>query len=101
MNFYERVYEAVKRIPRGKAATYGMIAALCGSPRASRVVGAALHRNPDPEHIPCHRVVNRDGRLAEAFVFGGINVQRQLLESEGVTVGSDGRVDLKRFIWKV
>jgi methylated-DNA-protein-cysteine methyltransferase-like protein len=93
-DFFQRVYEAVKKIPKGKVCTYGAIALMAGNPRASRVVGYALHHNPDPEHIPCHRVVNRFGRLAPGFVFGGIEVQKKLLESEGVVVGEDGRVDL-------
>ncbi|HEY8389488.1 MAG TPA: MGMT family protein [Clostridia bacterium] len=93
-NFYQRVYDAVKRIPKGKVCTYGVIAFMAGSPRASRVVGYALHHNPDPQNIPCHRVVNRQGRLAPAFAFGGIQVQKQLLEHEGVKVSDDGYVDL-------
>lgn len=71
MSFYDVVYEQVKKIPHGKVATYGQIACLCGSPRASRAVGYVLHFNPDPEHIPCFRVVNRFGRCAPAFAFGG------------------------------
>ena len=59
MSFYDVVYEQVKKIPHGKVATYGQIACLCGSPRASRAVGYALHFNPDPKHVPCFRVVNR------------------------------------------
>ncbi len=91
-----RIYEAVKKIPKGKVATYGMVAAMAGNPRMSRAVGNALHRNPDPEHIPCHRVVNAKGELADAFVFGGPGVQQSRLEAEGVEV-NDGRVDLERF----
>ena len=98
MNFFERVYEAVCRIPRGKVATYGQIALLAGNPKASRVVGYALHVNPRPGVIPCHRVVNREGRLAPAFAFGGSDAQRLLLEGEGVEVGENG-VDLKRYLW--
>ena len=75
-NFYTRVYEAVSRVPHGKVATYGQIAALCASPRASRAVGYALHVNPLPGEIPCHRVVNRHGGLAPAFAFGGQEVQK-------------------------
>ena len=89
----------VKAIPKGKVATYGQIASLCGAPRAARVVGSALHRNPEPVIIPCHRVVNRFGRLAPEFAFGGKDEQRRLLESEGVEVGEDDTVDLKRFLW--
>lgn len=98
MSFYDRVYEAVCRIPKGKVATYGQIAMLAGSPRASRVVGYALHVNPKPGVIPCHRVVNREGRLAPSFAFGGTDAQQRLLEGEGVSV-QDGYVDLKRFGW--
>ncbi|MEF9864768.1 MAG: MGMT family protein, partial [Christensenellaceae bacterium] len=67
MNFYDKVYEAVQRIPKGKVASYGQIAAMAGNPRAARVVGYALHKNPQPYVIPCHRVVNRNGRLAPSF----------------------------------
>ena len=63
MSYYDTVYEIVKRIPRGKVATYGQIAAISGSPKASRAVGYALHFNPTPGVIPCHRVVNRNGGL--------------------------------------
>ena len=98
-NFYYNVYETVRKIPKGKVATYGQIAALCGAPKAARVVGTALHHNPEPVTIPCHRVVNRFGRLAPEFAFGGKDEQRRLLESEGVEVGEDDTVDLKRFLW--
>ena len=94
MSFYDKVYEQVLKIPKGRVATYGQIAALCGSPRASRAVGFALHANPMPGVIPCHRVVNRFGGLAPAFAFGGIEVQKRLLEEEGVLVGADNCVDL-------
>ena len=100
MNFFEKVYEAVKRIPKGKVATYGQIALLCGSPRAARQVGYALHVNPHPFIIPCHRVVNRFGALAPAFAFGGVEVQKALLEQEGVAV-DDGKVDLSKYLWKM
>ena len=59
MNTFEKIYEQVKRIPRGKVATYGQIALLAVNPRWSRVVGYALHSNPDPDTIPCHRVVTK------------------------------------------
>lgn len=99
MNFYESVYEYLKTIPKGKVVTYGMIAAAIGRPRASRQVGNALHRNPQPVVIPCHRVVNREGRLAPAFAFGGEQVQAELLRGEGVEV-INGCVDLLKYIWK-
>ena len=98
MNFFEKVYEAVKRIPKGKVATYGQIALLCGSPRAARQVGYALHVNPDPEGIPCYRVVDRFGSVSSAFAFGGGNRQIELLEADGIPC-PDGRVDLSRYCW--
>lgn len=91
-----RIYEAVKKIPRGKVATYGRIAELAGDRKMARAVGNALHNNPDPAGIPCHRVVNSKGLLAGGFAFGGVEVQAKRLEEEGVEV-ADGRVDLDRF----
>ena len=97
MTVFETIYEVVKTIPKGKVATYGQVAMLAGNPRWARVVGYALHVNPQPGVIPCHRVVNREGRVAPAFAFGGEDVQRQLLEAEGVTFEADGRVDLGKY----
>lgn len=98
-NTFQKVYDIVKHIPAGYVTTYGQIARLMGNPRMSRVVGYALHVNPEPGVVPCHRVVNRFGGLAEAFVFGGINRQRILLEQEGVKFREDGTVDLARHMW--
>lgn len=99
MSFYDKVYEVVERIPSGSVATYGQIARICGSPKASRAVGFALHANPRPEIIPCHRVVNRNGRLAPSFAFGGANAQKQLLEKEGICVSELNTVDLGKYLW--
>lgn len=99
MGAFERIYEVVCAIPKGKVATYGQVAALAGNPRWARVVGYALHNNPKPGVIPCHRVVNRNGETAAAFAFGGEDVQRSLLESEGVGFLADGRVDMTNFQW--
>ena len=99
MDSFSRIYDIVRRIPAGKVATYGQIACLAGNPNWSRVVGYALHVNPEPGVIPCHRVVNRFGETSRAFAFGGGDVQRALLEGEGVVFGTDGRVDLARFRW--
>lgn len=96
----KRIYEAVKKIPRGKVATYGQVAELAGDKKMARAVGNALHRNPDQEHIPCYRVVNAKGELAGAFAFGGANVQEQLLAADGILV-VDGRVDLERYGMKL
>ena len=95
---FELIYDVVKRIPKGKVATYGQIASLAGNKRWSRVVGYALHVNPDPEHIPCHRVVNRLGEVSKAFAFGGENQQIRLLENEGVMVEGN-RVNLDKYRW--
>lgn len=98
-NTFDRIYEVVKQIPYGKVATYGQVALLAGNPRWSRVVGYALHVNPDPDTIPCFRVVNRFGEPSAAFAFGGKNMQIMMLEAEGVEF-VDGRVDMQKFQWK-
>lgn len=97
MSFNKQVYEVVRRIPYGRVCTYGHIALLAGSPRASRIVGAAMARAP--EGLPCHRVLYRDGSLCCNDAFGGKEIQRQMLEAEGVSFLPDGRVDLKRCLW--
>ena len=99
MNSFEKIYGVVKRIPKGKVATYGQIALFAGNPHWSRVVGYALHVNPDPDGIPCFRVVNRFGKVSEAFAFGGENRQIELLRNDGVEVSDDGYVDLSKFLW--
>lgn len=97
MNTFEKIYEVVKSIPKGRVATYGQVALLAGNPRWARVVGYALHFNPDPTYIPCHRVVNREDKVAPGFAFGGEGVQRQLLELEGIVFETDGRIDLEKY----
>lgn len=92
----KRIYEAVKKIPKGRVATYGQVAAMAGNERMSRAVGNALHRNPDPDNIPCYRVVNAKGELAGAFAFGGDEVQADLLRGDNIEV-VNGRVDLKKY----
>lgn len=98
-NTFSLIYEEVKKIPKGRVASYGYIAKKLGRPRLSRVVGYALHVNPDPETIPCHRVVTRDGRVSEAFAFGGSNKQIELLKEEGVKI-EDGKVDMSVYALK-
>ena len=95
---FELIYEVVKQIPKGNVATYGQVAALAGNKKWSRVVGYALHVNPDPKHIPCHRVVNRLGEVSKAFAFGGENRQITLLEEEGIILDGN-RVDLTKYRW--
>ena len=88
----KKIYETVKQIPKGCVATYGQVAEMAGNPRMSRAVGNALHKNPDPEHIPCYRVGNFRGELSGAFAFGGKDVQKKLLEADGIEV-VNGTVD--------
>jgi len=101
--FSDRVYEVVRQIPEGKVATYGLVARLMGRPQSARYVGFALRRNPEPwtdgRGTPCHRVVFRDGGLCEGFAFGGPEVQRALLEAEGVFFADETHVDLERNLW--
>ena len=93
----EKVYAFLKTVPKGKVVTYGQIACFLGNKNLSRVVGNILHRNPDPENIPCHRVVNRKGELSRAYAFGGREAQRARLEQEGVRFEPDGTVDLEKY----
>ena len=99
MSVFDRIYDVVRRIPKGCVATYGQVALLAGNPRWARVVGYALHNNPMPGVIPCHRVVDRYGHTAESFAFGGGGVQRQLLEDEGIVFEADGHIDLGKYGW--
>lgn len=102
-DFSDRVFEVVRRIPRGKVATYGQVGRLIGAPRSARYVGYALRANPEPgaevNSIPCHRVVFKDGSVCTGFAFGGPQVQRRMLEEEGVVFLPDGRVDMARCRW--
>ena len=95
-DYANRVFAVVRRIPRGKVATYGQVARLIGAPRTARYVGYALHANPepgtDPGCIPCHRVVFKDGRMATGFAFGGPDEQRGMLAAEGVAFDEEGDV---------
>ena len=96
-NFRERVYAVVAAIPPGRVMTYGQIAALCGSPRAARIVGGVAHWG-DPK-LPWQRVVKSTGGLAEGFP-GGIQGHREALEAEGVTFSKDNRLDLGKLLWR-
>lgn len=87
---FEKIYEVVKKIPKGKVVTYGEIAKKADT--TPRAVGFALHKNPDPRNIPCHRVVFKDGSLTKSFAFGGIVKQKQLLAEEGIIFDSQDRV---------
>jgi len=102
-NFFERVYQIVRKIPEGKVMTYGQIAKIMGT-KDARNVGWALHalRHAQGEPIvPCHRVVNKDGRLAPGYAFGGPNEQKMRLKAEGVEFINEDNVDLERSLWRV
>ena len=96
---FEKIYKVVKQIPKGNVATYGQIATIAGNKRWARVVGYALHNNPNPDEIPCYRVVNKDGRVSEAFAFGGVNKQIELLKKEGIEFVDEKHVDMKKYQW--
>ena len=98
MNTYEKIYDVVCQIPKGTVATYGQVAALAGNRRRARVVGYALHVNPDPDRIPCYRVVTKDGRVSSAFAFGGENKQVELLQADGVEF-ENGHVVMEKYQW--
>jgi methylated-DNA-protein-cysteine methyltransferase related protein len=95
---HERILGVVRRIPRGRVATYGQVATLAGFPRQPRLAGYALRHAEDG--IPWHRVVNAEGRISPRAASDSVRVQRALLEAEGVRFGLDGRVSLKRCQWR-
>lgn len=97
--FAAQVYRLVARVPRGRVTTYGAIARAVGDPRKAREVGWALAATPGDLDIPAHRVVNSRGELSGGWAFGGPEVQRALLEAEGVSFLPDGRIDLKRYLF--
>lgn len=98
--YFDKVYKIVAQIPKGKVSTYGQIAATLGNPRNARVVGWAMRATPEHLGLPCHRVVNRTGVLAPSYVFGDAEMQRAILESEGITFLDNGRIDMKKHLWK-
>ena len=93
----DKVYAILKTIPAGKVMTYGQVAERLGNKNLARTVGNILHDNPDPENIPCHRVVNAKGKVAEHYAFGGADAQRAKLEAEGIVFEQNGRIDLKKY----
>lgn len=95
-NSFERIYNVVRKIPKGKVMTYGQVA-LLANVATPRVVGFALHVNKDPQNIPCHRVVFANGKLTPGYAFGGEDVQRERLEQEGVGFNTKGEVLLEQY----
>lgn len=99
---YDRIYRMVEQIPEGVVATYGQIASLAGLAGHARQVGYALHSLPEKRDLPWHRVINARGEVSERSNPGGSEqLQRLMLEGEGIEFDSRGRVDLKRFLWQV
>ena len=96
-SFNQRVYEIVRQIPYGKVTNYGTIAKIMGRPRASRLVGFALHANPSNSLTPCHRVVMKNGGLSSGFKFGGMEVHKMFLSREGVEISDEYRVDMEKY----
>ena len=96
--FREKVYIVAHTIPKGRVATYGQLAKMAGSPGAARAVGMCMKCNTDTKKVPCHRVVDSDGRLT-GYAFGGESAKKKLLLKEGVVFIKD-RVDLKKSGWK-
>src|SRR5258706_6085556 len=97
---YTRIYAVVKRIPRGRVATYGQIATLAGLDGHARQVGYALHNLPARSNVPWHRVINAKGEISPRSAGDSHELQRMLLEAEGVEFSLDGRVALKTYRWK-
>jgi methylated-DNA-protein-cysteine methyltransferase-like protein len=99
---YERIWSVVRRIPRGRVATYGQVARIAGLPKQARMVGYALHALPDgvAKSVPWQRVINAQGRISLRAFAGSEAVQRKLLEREGVRFDGRDRVDLSRFGWR-
>jgi methylated-DNA-protein-cysteine methyltransferase-like protein len=100
-DLWQRIYAVVARIPAGRVATYGQVAALAGLPRQARLVGYSLHGLPDGSDLPWQRVVNAEGRVSQRAEPGyAEGLQRHLLEEEGVVFDLSGRIDLKRYRWE-
>lgn len=97
---YERIWRVVRRIPKGRVATYGQVAELAGLPRQARLVGYALHALPEAKRVPWQRVVNAQGRISARGLAEYEALQRKRLEGEGVRFDARDRIDLARFGWR-
>lgn len=98
--FFDEVYQIVAKIPEGKVATYGQIAAMLGNPLAARTVGEAMRNAPRHLDLPCLRVVNKKGEMSPGYAFGGEGKQRKQLESEGISFNAAGCIEMNKFLWK-
>jgi methylated-DNA-protein-cysteine methyltransferase-like protein len=99
-SLYARIWAVVRKIPPGKVATYGQVAALAGMPRHARQVGYAMHALPSGSDVPWHRVVNARGEVSPRAVAEWADIQRQLLEGEDVYADARGRIDLRAHGWR-
>ena len=103
MNIYKRMEIVCRSIPYGRVASYGQIAFLCGAPRNARQVGYALRTDKLGKNIPAHRIVNSKGQLSGAWHFGSSDLQKELLESEGIELYKADNLwclDIEKYIWK-
>jgi methylated-DNA-protein-cysteine methyltransferase-like protein len=96
--FFQRARNVIKKIPPGRVATYGQIAALAGNPRGARQISWVLHSSSRKENLPWHRVINSKGRISLKPGYG-YEIQKQLLEQEGVLFDNDDSIDLDRYLW--
>lgn len=101
LDLQQRIYEIISDIPAGKVATYGQIAWMAGRPNGHRIVARIVSSVPAGTKLPCYRVVNKAGKLAPVWAFGGESIQRQLLEKEGVIFRENGCIDMKRCLWQL
>ena len=95
MKTFDKIYDLVAKIPKGKVTTYGAVAKIVGV--NPRVVGFALHVNKDTKNIPCHRVINSEGKISNGYAFGGPNIQKEMLEKEGIIFNKTKTINLIQF----
>jgi len=98
-DFFEKVYDVVRKVPYGKVTTYGAIAKALGAAKSARVVGYAMNASHAQENVPAHRVVNRNGVLTGKHHFPGTHVMQQMLEDEGVVVENDQIINFEKHLW--
>ena len=95
MNMFDKIYDLVASVPKGRVTTYGVLAKLVGTD--PRVIGYALHQNKDSKNVPCHRVINSKGKISQGYAFGGPKIQQKMLEKEGIVFDKTGKTDLIKF----
>ncbi|MFX1284206.1 MAG: MGMT family protein [Promethearchaeota archaeon] len=99
-SFSQRVKDIIKKIPTGKVATYGQIATYAGNPRASRQVAWILHSSSQKDNLPWHRVINSKGRISLPHN-GGYEIQKELLEKEGIVFSVNDKIDFNLYLWQI